>query len=204
MCNIKVVTPLLILSLEILTEARPPLECGAGAEPYNTLVKAFSSYGEVDVEQFQKLTAYLERIPLPEGHVLWKQNDPSDGLYIVESGILRAVYKFSDHTLSIEESMVPGTLAGELSALSSLPRNATVVVEHSAVLWKLSIQNLRRLETDHPALAATFTQLVLKSRFLISLLRSLEILRIGSRLSFFVAAAKIDYDTLLAALAARQ
>ena len=99
---------------------------------------------------------------LEEGFVLWKQDDPSDGLYIIESGVLRASYEFADHTQSIEESMVPGTLAGELSALSDLPRNATTVVERPAVLWKLSIDNLRRLQAEEPLLAAIFMQLVLK------------------------------------------
>lgn len=61
--------------------------------------------------------------------------------------------------------MVPGTLAGELSALAGLPRNATVVVERQAVLWKLSIGNLRRLEKDNPTLATTFMQLVLKGEY---------------------------------------
>jgi SulP family sulfate permease len=97
----------------------------------------------------------------------------------------------------IEESMVPGTLAGELSALSSLSRNATVVVERQAVLWKLSIQNLRKLETDDPALARTFTQLVLKG----SCVSFTGV--IGQRLTSFPA-AKIDNDTLLSALATRQ
>ena len=109
---------------------------------------------------------YLARVSVSEGVVLWKQNDPSDGLYIIESGILRAIYKFSDHTPIIEESMVPGTLAGELSALSGLPRNATVVVESQAVLWKLSIQNLRKLEEDDPVLARTFMLVVLKGHSL--------------------------------------
>jgi hypothetical protein len=94
--------------------------------------------------------------------VLWEQDEPPDGLYIIESGILRAIYKFANYTPTIEESMVPGTLAGELSALSNSPRNATVVVERQAVLWKLSLQNLRRLELDNPALAGTFLQLILK------------------------------------------
>ncbi|KAJ7021466.1 sulfate transporter family-domain-containing protein [Mycena alexandri] len=157
----------------------PPLEPGISAEPYNTLVKAFSSYGDVDLEQFRPMLSYLERMSVPEGQVLWRQNDPADGLYIIESGVLRASYKFADHSESIEESMVAGTLAGELSALSDLPRNASVVVEHPAVLWKLSVSGLRRLEDEEPVLARKFTQLVLK-------------------------AAKIDTDILLAALATRQ
>ena len=109
-----------------------------------------------------RLAAYFVRTPVPEGLVLWRQNEASDGLYVVESGILRAVYRFSEHTPIVEESMVPGTLAGELSALSSLPRNATVVVERAAVLWKLSIVDLRRLEGDDPGLASAFTQVLLK------------------------------------------
>jgi sulfate permease, SulP family len=61
--------------------------------------------------------------------------------------------------------MVPGTLAGELSALTDLPRNATVVVERQAVVWKLSTASMRRLESDDPTLARTFVQLVLKGDY---------------------------------------
>ncbi|KAI0065142.1 hypothetical protein BV25DRAFT_1799226 [Artomyces pyxidatus] len=148
-------------------------------EPYNTLVQAFSSYGELDPVIFRPIVTYLEHISLPEGLILWRQGDPSDGLYVIESGVLRATYQFTDHTPAIEESMVAGTLAGELSALSGLERNATVAVERQAVVWKLSAQNLRKMQDEQPELARTFTALVLK-------------------------AAKIDYDILLSALAARQ
>jgi SulP family sulfate permease len=58
--------------------------------------------------------------------------------------------------------MVPGTLAGELSGLAGLARNATVVVERTAVLWRLDGEALRRLEAERPELARTFTALVLK------------------------------------------
>ncbi|KAF7293231.1 Sulfate transporter family protein [Mycena chlorophos] len=162
----------------IANETRPT-ELGVAAEPYNTLVKAFSSYGDVDLEHFRPMLPYLERVAVPEGRVLWKQGDAADGLYIIETGVLRAQYAFSEHAAGIEESMVPGTLAGELSALSNLPRNASVMVERPAVLWRLSVSSLRRLEEEEPALARRFTQLVLK-------------------------AAKIDNDILLAALANRQ
>lgn len=125
----------------------------------------FSSYGDVDREKLQPLVPYLERSSLPEGLVLWKQNEDSDGLYLIESGVLRASYKFADHVAPVEESMVPGTLAGELSALTDLPRNATVVVERQAVVWKLSTASMRRLESDDPTLARTFVQLVLKGDY---------------------------------------
>ncbi|KAG2346177.1 hypothetical protein BDR05DRAFT_974653 [Suillus weaverae] len=148
------------------------------SEPYNTLLNAFSSYHDVDQNTFKQIAPYFERFTFSDGFVLWENNDTPDGLYIIESGILRASYKFAEHSPVIEESMVSGTLAGELSALSGMPRNARVVVEQQAVLWKLSLENMRRLEAERPHLAQIFVQLVLK-------------------------AAKVDTDILLAALATR-
>ncbi|OAX35963.1 hypothetical protein K503DRAFT_696020 [Rhizopogon vinicolor AM-OR11-026] len=148
------------------------------SEPFNTLLNAFSSFHDIDQDTFRQIAQYFERFAVPEGFVLWENKDTPDGLYIIESGILRASYKFAEHSPVIEESMVSGTVAGELSALSGMPRNARVVVERQAVLWKLSSENLRRLETEKPRLAQTFVQLVLK-------------------------AAKVDADILLAALATR-
>ncbi|THV02009.1 hypothetical protein K435DRAFT_367627, partial [Dendrothele bispora CBS 962.96] len=172
-------------------------------EPYPTLIRCFSSFEDFDVEKFRPLVPYLKRMSLPTGTVLWKQGDMPDGLYFIETGILRASYKFTNSAYpmanvngssespvgapgvgdgifdsGIDESMVPGVLAGELTTLSNLPRNATAVVERDAVLWKLTSESLAELEEKEPRVASEFTRLVVKS-------------------------AKIDYDTLLSALASR-
>jgi SulP family sulfate permease len=148
------------------------------AEPLLTLLKAFGSFDAPDYASLSALAPYFEQVAFPPGKVLWEKDDSPNGLYIIQSGVLRASYKFAEHTAIIEESMVPGTLAGELSALSGLPRNARVVVERDAVLWRLSGESMKRLEEEHPHLAQRFVRLVLK-------------------------AAKVDTDTLLAALATR-
>ncbi len=134
------------------------------SEPINTLLKAFSSYAEgLDDSFFAELVPYLSQLAVSEGHVLFKQGDVPDGLYLIEHGVLRAMYRFKvEHASTVEESMVSGTLAGELSALSGLPRNATVVAERQSVLWKLSLEELERLEKDRPDTAKTFIKLVLK------------------------------------------
>jgi SulP family sulfate permease len=142
----------------------PDKESEIFSEPFNTLLNAFSSFHDVGHDTLRQIAPYFERFPAQEGVVLWENKDTPDGLYIIESGVLRASYKFAEHSPVIEESMVSGTLAGELSALSGMPRNARVVVERQAVLWKLSLENMRRLETEHPHLAQTFVQLVLKGK----------------------------------------
>jgi SulP family sulfate permease len=68
-----------------------------GREPANTIAKAFSYDPEFDSEKFKSLVNYLERQTLPEGHVLFKQGDISDALYVIESGVLRALYRFAEH-----------------------------------------------------------------------------------------------------------
>lgn len=135
-------------------------------EPYKTLRKAFSSCGgTVDAIVFEPIVNYFERLSFPTGTVLWHQGDPPNGLYVIESGVLRASYTFVNPTQQFQESMVAGTLAGELSALAEAPRNATVTVEHGpAVMWKLNGENLRRLQNEEPELARIFIQLVLKGK----------------------------------------
>lgn len=144
--------------------SRPGSPKQPGREPTNTVAKVFSYNPEFDAEQFKPLANYLERQTLLEGHVLFKQGDISDALYIIESGVLRALYRFAEHSPTIEESMVPGTLAGELTGLSGLERNATVLVERDAVVWKLSREKLKVLERERPDLARVLTRLVMRGK----------------------------------------
>ena len=133
------------------------------AEPLNTLMKAFSTYAtDQDHEFYLRLVPYLKQVVVPAGFVLFSQGDQPDGLYLIEHGILRAKYNFSDKAQGIEESMVSGTLAGELTCLSGMTRNATVHAEMQSVLWKLTIDELTRLEKDDPETAKLFSKIVLK------------------------------------------
>jgi SulP family sulfate permease len=176
--------------------SRPGSSEQRGREPANTIEKAFSYNPEFDAEQFKPLVNYLERQALPEGHVLFEQGDIPDSLYIIEAGVLRALYRFAEHSPIIEESMVPGTLAGELTGLSGLERNATVLVERDAVVWKLSREKLKVLEREQPELARVFTRLVMRGK---------RCRRDSHRVTLLIppAAAKVDYDILLAALATK-
>jgi len=113
----------------------------------------------------------LKRRRLDKGTVLFRSGErPDDGLYFVESGVLKAIYQFHDHSdeslsATIAESMVAGTLAGELSALSGEPRNATVVVSsEEAVVWQMTKSDLEELQSGEESgeVGRVFVGLVLK------------------------------------------
>jgi SulP family sulfate permease len=135
-------------------------------EPAPTLVKTFSGY-EADLTPtfFEPILRYFTRVAPPEGATLWRQGDKPDGIYVVEAGVLRAVYNW-DNSDVITESMVPGTLAGELSGLANMPRNATVTAEKAPVLWKLSNENWTLFKEEQPGLAHRFMELVLKGELI--------------------------------------
>lgn len=131
-------------------------------QPFPTLLQTFSVYSDDKPEFFAEVAPYFEPNPVETGDVLWRQDDAPDGLFLIESGSLRATYQYEDHTEFVHETMVAGTVAGELSALSGVPRNCTVVAERDSMLWKLSAASLERMEKEKPEAARKFVKMVLK------------------------------------------
>jgi SulP family sulfate permease len=141
-------------------------------QPLPLLLQTFGSY-ESDaavpdiqsIEFFHKLAPYFTQVVASHGTVLWNQRDQADGLYLIESGSLRATYLYDDHRTLIQETMVAGTIAGDLSTLSATSRNATVVAEGYCVLWKLETAKLQQMEEKDSATARRFIKIVLKGEY---------------------------------------
>jgi SulP family sulfate permease len=141
-------------------------------QPLPLLLQTFGSY-ESDaavpdiqsIEFLHKLAPYFTQVVASHGTVLWNQRDQADGLYLIESGSLRATYLYDDHRTLIQETMVAGTIAGDLSTLSATSRNATVVAEGYCVLWKLETAKLQQMEEKDSATARRFIKIVLKGEY---------------------------------------
>ena len=133
-------------------------------QPLRILIQTFGAYCDGPVDFLRQLAPFFTDCVLLRGSTLWRQGDQADGLYLIESGSLRATYNYEDHGELVQETMVAGTIAGDLSTLSDTCRNATVVAERDCVLWKLEKEALGDLETNHAAIAQTFTRIVLKGK----------------------------------------
>lgn len=118
--------------------------------------------GEAGDALLSAVAPYFAQIVVGAGDVLWRQGDASDGLYLIEQGSLRATYAYDEHAEALHQTMVAGTIAGDLSTLSETPRNATVVAERDCVLWKLTSEALGRMQREIPDDAARFVKVVLK------------------------------------------
>lgn len=119
---------------------------------------------------FKHLVPELKELELSEGTVLWERDDTPDActfvstntVYFIESGILKARYVFPQDNYEINEAMLAGTIAGELSFLSQQKRNSTVTVEKDAKVWRLDGEALQSIEQHHTRDYAKIIQTLLR------------------------------------------
>ena len=100
------------------------------------------------------LGTHLERVTLPEGTVLIRQDEPPDDVFILEAGRLSVEMVTGEGTRLRLRSVNPGVVVGEVSMYTGLPRTADVVAETPSVVLRLSGATIRRMEADEPELAA--------------------------------------------------
>jgi len=132
------------------------------SQPFPLLLQTLGSYTDEEDSFFGTLVPYFKEVRLEAGTILWTQEERADGLYLIQSGSLRATYSFENHLRMMQETMVAGTIAGDLSTLSDTSRNATAVVDRDCILWKLDKEGLARLEQDNADVARRFIKIVLK------------------------------------------
>jgi SulP family sulfate permease len=100
------------------------------------------------------LRTYLERVPLAEGTVLIRQDEPPGDVFVLESGRLRVDLVTPEGTRMRLRGVHPGVVVGEISMYTGVPRTADVVAETPSVVLRLSRASIERMETAEPALAA--------------------------------------------------
>jgi sulfate permease, SulP family len=104
----------------------------------------------------KKLLKYLDRQEIPDGHVLIQQDDQSDEMYFIESGLVSVFLRLQNGHRFRVRKMYSGTVVGEVGFYLALPRTADVVTERPSVIYSLTRSNLQRMESDEPDLASAF------------------------------------------------
>ncbi|SDG94341.1 cyclic nucleotide-binding domain-containing protein [Roseospirillum parvum] len=78
----------------------------------------------------------LERRPFPEGATIFRQNDPGDAAYLVESGKV-AIYKQVDSRKVHLGTLHKGSIFGEMAVVDGSPRMASAVALEASVLVRI-------------------------------------------------------------------
>jgi SulP family sulfate permease len=130
-----------------------------GGSIHNHLMRIFGDEEKVDI-----LFEHMTRVEIEGSDILFEQNDPEDGLYMLEKGSMTALIGTSDNGFKRVKKFRPGSLLGELSAYTAERiRTATVIADEDSVLYFPSSDSLARMDTVNLKLAASIHELVART-----------------------------------------
>ncbi|GAC92487.1 hypothetical protein PHSY_000040 [Pseudozyma hubeiensis SY62] len=138
------------------------------AQPFPLLVITFRAYlnGQTPPSSeeafFSSLVPYFTLIRKSRGDLIWNLGDSADALYLIESGIVKARYDFPQEQYEINEAMLAGTIAGELTFLSRKERNTTAYADTDVKLWMLDRDALERMREEQKQSYAGFVEILLR------------------------------------------
>jgi CRP/FNR family cyclic AMP-dependent transcriptional regulator len=107
-------------------------------------------------QQWDILAGYMQPFAMQQGQVLIERGSNDQTLYFIESGTLSVHYE--DDKGRIRLALVaPGTVIGEASFFSRMPRNATVQASSASQLWCLTPLRFKELSNRHSPIALALT-----------------------------------------------
>ena len=93
---------------------------------------------------------YLRRYA--DGEVVFREGDPSFGMYIVVSGAVSIERRVPDDRRVILATLLPGDFLGEMGLMDDSPRSATAVAKGTTEAIGLFGPELQKLTQYHPDL----------------------------------------------------
>lgn len=110
------------------------------------------------------LMRVLKRVQVKKGAPVFRQGDPSDAMYFIESGMVNVQLELEGGKVLRLKKMGPGTAFGEMGIYTSAPRSASIVAAEDCVLYRLSTKVLHQVQAKIPHLAEAI------HRFIVNLL----------------------------------
>ena len=114
-------------------------------------------------ESADRLLNYLQRQELATGQRLMRRGDAPDDLYILTSGQLTAQREQTEGSgrepLRLQTQR-PVQIVGEIGFYLGQTRSADVIADEPSVVYRLSADELRRMEVQDPALASALHRVV--------------------------------------------
>jgi SulP family sulfate permease len=124
-------------------------------QPFRFLIQAISDADQVSDELLQVFGPEFEKLEFKKNEIVYLSGTDPMGLYIVENGELGL--SITDlHGSKIVETLLPGTMVGELELFAEKPRICTLISLSNTTVWCLSKTSYKKLSKSHPHLMLEF------------------------------------------------
>jgi CRP/FNR family cyclic AMP-dependent transcriptional regulator len=115
-------------------------------------------FAALDAESAAMLEAMLTTRTVPRGHVVFREGDEGDRLFVVLEGKVKILRAAADGRENLLAVLGAGEMFGELSLFDPGPRTATVTTVTEATLASLDHDDLRPLINERPGVSVQLLQ----------------------------------------------
>ena len=150
----------------------------------NEVFRAVSYFSNLENASLDRLISASIRRSYSTNQVLLIEGDPCAGMYIIESGWLKAVKIATDGREQVLQTLRASDAFNAISVFTGVPNQATVSVLEDAVVWLIPRAVLLRLLDEHPPLARKVTiDLAEQVMRLVQMVEDLSLRPVESRLA---------------------
>ena len=148
------------------------------------ILKAVSYFSALDDAALNLAAQTTIRRVYEAGQVILIEGEPCAGLYIVESGWLKAVKIGLDGREQVLQTLKPGEVFNGISVFTDVPNQASVSALETSVVWLVPRQVLLKLMDEHPMLARQVVkELAGRVMYLVRMVEDLSLRSVEARLA---------------------
>jgi len=120
------------------------------------LLKAIPVFSELSTEVLEKVCSNSHRRTYRKNTTIWQKGDENAGLFILLSGMVKAVEYTQDGKEFILNLMVPSDTIGEMSLLDKKPHSADIVAMEETEFLIIPPDIFYSISKEHPELIRVF------------------------------------------------
>lgn len=120
-------------------------------------MEMFKGFSNIELA---KLLGKLEKLEHKAGDTLFRQGDPGDSMYLIESGQVELFSQTAEGSRQSLAVLQDGVSLGEMALLTNEPRSATAVVAVDSVLYFIDRETFDRLVVEQPQISSYFIRLL--------------------------------------------
>jgi SulP family sulfate permease len=127
---------------------------------YNDVMAALDHQVRYE-ELIEKMKPYLAEMKVTDGEYLIKQRDTNRNLFFIMRGAVSLIGESRQGTTARVRTLGPWTVTGEIGAFSGYHAPYSVIAEKESLVYRLSAEKRKRMESEKPDLAAEFHRLII-------------------------------------------
>ncbi len=152
-------------------------------------------FADIEPEQLQALAGSALLRVFPRGAIVVNEGDDGHGLYVVQSGALKAFLMDENGREMTLSLLGPGEYFGELALLDAEPRSASVMALERSELLQISRSAFLALVDANPACMHTLLRnLVKQIRTLTESVRALALVDVFGRIARLFESLAVEKD----------